>query len=111
VEYGEWVTGHRTESFIFGLGQFFLKVALGVGAGLFGWLLQHVGYVANVPQSPETLAGIKWIMVGLPSAGLIVAGLTMLLYPMKKGSHESIIDQLAARKAVEQGSLEPHLRQ
>ncbi|HEY1963028.1 MAG TPA: MFS transporter [Rhizomicrobium sp.] len=107
VEYGEWATGHRTESFIFGLGQFFLKVALGVGAGLFGWLLDHVGYVANVPQSPATLVGIKWIMVGLPAAGLVVAGITMLLYPMRKGSHDAIVDQLAARRAAEPGPLLP----
>ncbi|QGN55673.1 MFS transporter [Novosphingobium sp. Gsoil 351] len=97
VEYGEWTSGARTESFIFGLFQFFLKAALGIGAGLFGWLLQHVGYVANTDQSPETLAGIKAIMVWMPGAGVFLAGLIMLAYPLKRGTHEAIVEELNAR--------------
>lgn len=97
VEYGEWVTGQRTESFIFGLFQLFLKAALGIGAGLFGWLLDAVGYVANAEQSPETLAGLKAIMIWLPGLGLAVAGLVMVLYPIKRGDHERIVEELAAR--------------
>jgi len=104
VEYGQWRGGARTESFIFGLGQFFLKAALGIGAGLFGWLLGAVGYVANAAQTPQTLAGLKMIMVALPTAGLIGAGLAMLLYPMRKGGHESIVEQLAARRRAEPAS-------
>ena len=98
VEYGEWKTGQRTESFLFGLFQFFLKVALGVGAGLFGWLLDSVGYVANVEQTPETLAGMKAIMIWLPATGFVTAGLAMLLYPLRKGTHEAIVAELDRRK-------------
>lgn len=101
VEYGEWKTGARTESFIFGLFQFFLKAALGIGAGLFGWLLSGVGYVANAEQSPATLAGMKHIMIFLPAAGLIAAGLIMLLYPLRRGTHEAIIADLSKNVAVE----------
>lgn len=98
VEYGEWATGIRTESFIFGLGQLFLKGALGIGAGLFGWLLGRVGYVPNVEQSPATLAGIKALMIGLPALGLMLAGLTMIFFPMRRGGHDAIVEQLAARR-------------
>jgi GPH family glycoside/pentoside/hexuronide:cation symporter len=101
VEYGEWRGGARTESFVFGLGQFFLKAALGIGAGLFGWLLDLAGYVPNAAQTPATLAGLKLIMVALPATGLAGAGLAMILYPLRKGDHESIVDQLAARRAAE----------
>ncbi|HEY1709547.1 MAG TPA: glycoside-pentoside-hexuronide (GPH):cation symporter [Rhizomicrobium sp.] len=107
VEYGEWASGIRTESFIFGLGQFFLKVALGIGAGLFGVLLGFVGYVPNVEQSAQTLAGMKSLMVGLPAFGLAGAFLAMTLYPMRKGGHETIIDQLAARRNAEPQTLNP----
>jgi GPH family glycoside/pentoside/hexuronide:cation symporter len=100
VEYGEWKTGARTESFIFGLFQFFLKAALGLGAGLFGWLLSSVGYVANAEQTPATLAGLKSIMIYLPAAGLILAGLIMLFYPLRRDSHEAILEELAARMRV-----------
>ncbi len=98
VEYGEWVTGERTESFIFGMGQFFLKIALGVGAGLFGWLLDVAGYVPNVAQSASTLEGLKAIMVLLPASGLVLAGVFMRLYPLRKGEHENLVRELALRR-------------
>jgi len=107
VEYGEWASGIRTESFIFGLGQFFLKVALGLGAGLFGLLLGLVGYVPNVEQSASTLAGMKMLMVGLPAVGMAGAFLAMFLYPLRKGGHEVIVDQLAARRLAEPQTLNP----
>ncbi|MDZ4370417.1 MAG: glycoside-pentoside-hexuronide (GPH):cation symporter [Phenylobacterium sp.] len=100
VEYGEWKTGMRAESFIFGLGQFFLKVALGLGAGIFGLSLDFAGFHPNVQQTPETLAGLKTIMVALPMAGLVLGGIAMLLYPLKRGVHETIVEQLAARRNV-----------
>ena len=99
VEYGEWKNGQRTESFIFGLFQLFLKAALGIGAGLFGWLLDRVGYAANTAQTPETLAGIKHIMIWLPGAGLVAAGVIMLFYPLRRGEHEAIVAELAQRQA------------
>lgn len=105
VEYGEWRTGVRTEAFVFGLGQFFLKVALGLGAGLFGVALDFVGYVPNVPQTESTLAGLKYIMLALPATGLTLGFIVMLFYPLKRGVHENIVEQLASRKETLPGTL------
>lgn len=105
VEYGEWRSGVRAEAFIFGFGQFSLKVALGVGAGLFGVALDLVGYVPNAPQTDSTLAGMKHIMLVLPAAGLTFGFIAMLFYPLKRGVHENIVEQLASRKAALPGSL------
>jgi len=99
VEYGEWVSGVRTESFVFGLGQFFLKVALGIGAGLFGLALDLVGYQPNLEQSADTLAGMKTIMVVFPAAGLILGGVAMLFYPLRHGTHEAIVGEVALRRS------------
>lgn len=107
VEYGEWRSGVRAEGFIFGLGQFFLKVALGLGAGLFGVALDLVGYVPNVQQSASTLAGLKYIMLVLPAAGLALGLVAMLFYPLKRGVHENIVEQLATRKLAVPGALAP----
>lgn len=98
VEYGELKTGRRAESFVFGLGQFFLKVALGLGAGLYGWLLGLVGYRANVPQTAETLANLKLLMIVLPTVGLIAAGAAMILYPIRGRMHDEIVEELARRR-------------
>ena len=107
VEYGEWRSGVRAEAFIFGLGQFFLKVAMGLGAGLFGVALDLVGYVPNVPQSASTLAGMKHIMLVLPAVGLTLGFIAMLFYPLKRGVHENIVEQLASRKLAAPGTLAP----
>jgi GPH family glycoside/pentoside/hexuronide:cation symporter len=100
VEYGEWRSGRRVESFIFGLGQFFLKVALGLGAGVFGWAMGLIGYVPNVEQTPATLQGMKIIMVVFPTAGLLFGALAMFFHPLKRGVHENIVAQLAARNSA-----------
>ncbi len=100
VEYGEWRSGRRTESFVFGLGQFFLKVALGLGAGLFGWLLGLIGYHANVAQSAETLARMKVLMTALPALGLVIAGVAMFFYPLRGKRHDEIVAELEAQRRV-----------
>lgn len=66
VEFGEWKTGVRAEAFIFGLAGLFGKIALGLGAEFFGLGLNLIGYHANVEQSPQTLAGMKAMIVILP---------------------------------------------
>ena len=99
VEYGEWRTGVRTESFVFGLGAFFLKVALGLGAGLYGWLLGLIGYRANVPQTVETLHNMKLLMTFLPMFGLGCAAVGMIFYPLRGRMHDDIVRELAERRA------------
>lgn len=95
VEYGEWRTGVRAEAFIFGLALLFQKVALGLGAGLFGLALDHIGYRPNQVQSPETLHGLKQVMVVLPLLGVAVCAAAMLFNPLRRGVHERLVEELA----------------
>jgi glycoside/pentoside/hexuronide:cation symporter, GPH family len=100
VEYGEWRTGVRAESLVFGFAIFCQKTALGLAAGLLGIALDFVGFVPNVQQSPETLRGMKMIIVVLPLAGMALAAAAMYFYPLRPGVHEKIVAELAARRAV-----------
>lgn len=100
VEYGEWRTNIRAESLVFGFGQFFLKLALGLAAGVFGWALTAAGYVPNVAQTAQTLRAMKSIMIVLPTALLVAGGIAMLFYPMPRGRHEIITRELAQRTAA-----------
>ncbi|MDB5416807.1 MAG: hypothetical protein JWP50_226 [Phenylobacterium sp.] len=96
VEYGQWKTGVRAEAFVFGLALLFQKVALGLGAGLFGLALGAVGYRAHEVQTAHTLQGLKALMVGLPLLGVAICAVAMLFNPLKRGVHEQIVAQLAA---------------
>jgi GPH family glycoside/pentoside/hexuronide:cation symporter len=100
VEYGEWRTAIRAEAFVFGLGQFVLKVALGLGAGVFGWSLQRIGYVANVEQTSATLHGMRTIMIVFPVILLSMGGVAMYFYPMRGHAHAEIVAALALRARV-----------
>jgi GPH family glycoside/pentoside/hexuronide:cation symporter len=95
VEYGEWNTGVRAEAFVFGLALLFQKIALGLGAGLFGLALGAVGYHANQLQTLQTLAGLKFIMVALPLLGVGICAVAMWFNPLKRGVHEQIVADLS----------------
>lgn len=100
VEYGEWRSGVRTESLVFGLAVLGQKAAVGLGAGFLGLLLTQVGYVANAQQTPETLEGIKQMMFWLPLGGGVVSLLLILMYPISLQLHARIVDEIAERKAA-----------
>jgi GPH family glycoside/pentoside/hexuronide:cation symporter len=95
VEYGEWKTGVRAEAFVFGLALLFQKIALGLGAGLFGLALGAIGYHANQLQTPQTLSGLKFIMVALPLLGVGICAIAMSFNPLKRGVHEGIVADLS----------------
>ena len=65
---------------------------------MFGWALDWVGYVPNVAQSPQTLAGLKNIMVFMPAIGIVIGIAAIALYPMGRGEHERIVAEIEARK-------------
>lgn len=97
VEYGEWKSGVRTESLVFGLTVLGQKAALGLGAGFLGLLLTHVGYTANVAQTPETLAGIKAMMFWWPFVGGLISLTLIFFYPLDRASHGRMVADIAAR--------------
>ncbi|WP_260582461.1 MFS transporter [Sphingopyxis sp. PET50] len=101
VEYGEWRTGLRSEGLLFGLALLFQKVALGVGAGLFGVALGSVGFVANRHQSAATIEGIRTIMVLIPLAGVGLSAALIFLNPLRRGVHDRIVAEIAARREGE----------
>lgn len=94
VEYGEWKSGIRAEAILFGLGLFFLKLALGIGSFILGQLLDFYHYTPNVAQSAETLTGlhaIATLAMTLPAIGIIVL---MLNYKLTEEVYQGILKEL-----------------
>jgi glycoside/pentoside/hexuronide:cation symporter, GPH family len=98
VEYGEWRSGVRAEAFVFGFVTLIQKIALGVSSAFLGIYLGWVGYVANQPQSPGALAGIKLMITLVAAAGLIVSALVMYFYSLDAPTHARLVREIAARK-------------
>ncbi|MEG0819649.1 MAG: MFS transporter, partial [Brevundimonas sp.] len=99
VEYGEWRSGVRTESLVFGLTVLGQKVALGLGAGVLGLALTRFGYTPNVAQSPQTLSDIKALMFWAPLAGTLLSASLIWFYPINRRTHAEMVDDIAARAA------------
>lgn len=82
IEYGERATGLRVEGAMFGLAALLQRVAIGVATAILGLGFGAAGYVANVEQSAQTLAGMRWTIGLVPLAFLLLACLFMALNPL-----------------------------
>ena len=100
VEYGEWKSGVRTESLVFGLTVLGQKAALGLGAGVLGFALSAIGYTPNTAQTPETLADLKALMFWVPLAGGLISFALIWLYPINRDNHGAMVEEIATRKLV-----------
>lgn len=98
VEYGEWKTGVRAEGAIYGLVSLTQKVALGVGVGMLGILLDAIGYRANAVQDATTLHGIRILLTLTPAALSLGVALLIWFYPIDRPFHAKLTGILADRK-------------
>lgn len=101
VEYGEWRTGVRAEGIIFGFISFVQKAALGIAVGLLGEMLSAIGYVANQPQSPETLGDIRLVMLWVPILCAAAGATFIWRYPIDAATHAGLVQQIRERRAAD----------
>jgi GPH family glycoside/pentoside/hexuronide:cation symporter len=97
VEYGEWRTGVRAEGFIFGFVTLVQKVGLAVSSAFVGAYLGWVGYVANQPQTAETLSSLKLLITLVAVLGLIASCVVIYFYRLNTQSHGQMVKEIAAR--------------
>jgi GPH family glycoside/pentoside/hexuronide:cation symporter len=99
VEYGQLRTGMRAEGAIFGFVIFSQKVALGLGTGLLGVILDVVGYRANQVQSGGTLHGILVMYTLVPMGLSLAAAACIWFYRLDQPTHARIVSLVARRSA------------
>lgn len=98
VEYGEWKTGVRAEGIIFGFISFVQKAALGIAVGTLGQALAGIGYVANQPQAPETLAAIRQLMLWAPILCAAAGATIIWFYPLDRATHARLVADIRIRQ-------------
>lgn len=104
IEYGEWKTGIRTESSLYGFMTFAQKGAIGISALLLGIILTNIGFIPNETQSQETLDSLKMVMSWVPISGVILSLLMVIFYPINKSFHAKLLKDIAENKmSHEQG--------
>ncbi|HDQ44134.1 MAG TPA: MFS transporter [bacterium] len=98
ADYSEWKNGRRATGLIFSAATFAQKFGIALGGGLAGWLLAIFGFVANVPQSEQTLTGIRLMMSLFPAIGTAVATIAAFFYELDDRTMQQIESELKERK-------------
>ncbi|MEM7369382.1 MAG: MFS transporter [Bacteroidota bacterium] len=96
IEYGQWKSGIRLESMIYGVYGFFIKLGIGIGIWLAGQGLSLGGYVANGEQSEEALRSIRLLVSLVPLVWIVIAVIAMMAYRIDPALHQRIRDEIQA---------------
>ena len=95
-DYGEWKLQQRASALCASGNLFTLKVALGVGGALVGYILSATGYEANVAeQSANAQFGIIALFTWIPAIGYFISfAVTELFYKLNRRTMLSINQDL-----------------
>lgn len=94
VEWGEYKTGVRNESIVFGIVSSAQKASLGGSALLLGILLDQIGYQPGQEQTQTTLDGLRGIITIIPAAALICGAALVFFYPISKSAYRNMMADL-----------------
>src|SRR3982751_2053110 len=82
IEYGERATGLHVEGAVFGMAALLQRIAIGIATAILGWSFASAGYVANVRQSAQMLAGMRLTVTLVPLTFLALSCVAMGLNPL-----------------------------
>ena len=106
VEYGQWKTHMRQESYIFSGGSVGAKVGMGAASAIITGIMSLCGYIsstgANVIQPQSAIDSICYIYISGPLVLFILLIVVCALYRLDK-MYPAIMEELAARES--QGRL------
>ena len=98
ADHAEWRTGRRTTGLVFASAIFATKIGWAIGSWIFGLVLSHFGYIANVEQTARSLRGIILSTSWIPCAMLIAAAAIMTFYPLSEPAMVRIEADLKTRR-------------
>ena len=98
ADYGEWKHGRRTTGLVFSASTMTQKIGWAFGAFVALQLMSQVGFIANQPQSADTLQGLKLLFSLIPAfLGLIALGV-ILFYKLDEQKMKEITSELLERR-------------
>ncbi len=98
ADYSEWKNGRRATGLVYSAATFSQKMGFSIGGALAMLILSIFGYVADVPQSAESLFGIKLSLSLIPAGIALLAVIALLFYPLDDQRVAQIGQELAQRK-------------
>ena len=102
VDYGEWKMGQRSESVVFSLQTFVVKLASAISVLIAGVGLDLIKLDVNaLSQTASTLFGLRILMIVVPMVGLAAS---LMFFLKKYRLTETLLDEMAkevAERAVQ----------
>ena len=98
IEYGEVLTGVRSESSLYGFMTFAQKGSIAIAVLILGWVLDAIGYQANQAMSEGTIDNMKIIMTLIPILGISCSLIIIYFYPIDSKMHKDLLRQLQRKK-------------
>lgn len=96
VDYSHLKNGNRTEGIIYSGYSFVRKIAQGFAGFIPGLALTAIGYVANQPQTAETISGMRSVYFLLPAVLAVVSVIIFLIfYKITDDKHAEVIQELS----------------
>lgn len=96
VDADEVATGLRREGMYFGINGFLVRLGIPVQSVIMGWVLKATGYdpALGITGQPEAaLAGMRFLLTGVPIIALTIAVLALRAYPL----HGETLARMKAR--------------
>ena len=94
IEYGEVLTGVRSESSLYGFMTFAQKGSIAFAVIILGIVLDMIGFKANEVQAENTLTDMKLIMTLIPSLGIASSLVIIYFYPIDATMHKNLLKKL-----------------
>lgn len=106
IDYGEVTLGTRNESIVASFQTLLVKTASAVAGWLIGVGLTIFGYVENVPQTAETILGMRVLMGVVPSVITVLAFVIYVGgYKLDGATLEKVAAQLKEKRAAESAEV------
>lgn len=102
VEYGEWVSGNRSEGMVFSLNIFKTKLSSAIGGAMGGFCLAWTGYIPHIEQSPQTAMWIGLFFTLIPGILTIISIIPLAKYEITEKRFFEILDDIHSRNKTAQ---------
>ncbi len=100
ADYSEWKRGRRATGLVMAASLFSLKLGLTLGGAVVGWILAYHGFIANRPQTPESVNGIILLLSVYPAILAVLGGMLMMFYPLTNKVMVKIEEDLTSRRGT-----------
>ncbi|OOE47761.1 MFS transporter [Salinivibrio kushneri] len=98
VEYAEWHHEVRAEGSIYGFYNFITKIAMALGGGCAGLMLELFGY-SNNDLTEYAIHGINISMTLVPAVLFLLCFSVVIFYQLSESNYRSLVDKIELRKS------------